>query len=136
MVPTGPVPQDAAANLVAALRAQAKTAPDAALAKVAGQFEALFVQMLLKSMREATPSFDPLTGSATKTYQGMLDEQWSKVIAEKGIGLAPQLRGDIVEGHHLDAAAAEGLQELPQPVGELVAEAPGAVHAPFTRRVT
>lgn len=77
------------------LKRDARTDPQQAVKTAATQFEALFVQMLLKSMREATPSFDPLTGSATKTYQGMLDEQWSKVIAEKGIGLAPLIERQL-----------------------------------------
>ena len=37
------------------LHLMAKKNPDEALQKVAQQFEALFMNMLLKSMREATP---------------------------------------------------------------------------------
>ncbi len=77
------------------LRRDARTQPEKAVKQAATQFETLIVQMLLKSMREATPSFDPLASSASRTYQSMLDEQWAKVISEKGIGLAPLIEKQL-----------------------------------------
>lgn len=112
------------------LRRDARTQPGQAVKAAATQFEALFVQMLLKSMREATPSFDPLSSSAAKSYQGMLDDQWAKVIAEKGIGLAPlierQLSKNIKPQAGTPAAAA-----IPQ----AAALPPGAKEQDFTNRM-
>ena len=71
-----------------ALRNQAKKDPDKALKAAATQFEALFMQMLLKSMREATPQFDPAASEAGRTYTGMLDQQLSQTLSGKGLGLA------------------------------------------------
>jgi flagellar protein FlgJ len=74
---------------LAALRREARADPQKAVKQAATQFEQLFVQMLLKSMREATPQFDPLASHSTRLFQGMLDEQWAKTLAGRGIGLAP-----------------------------------------------
>jgi flagellar protein FlgJ len=71
-----------------ALRNQAKKNPDKALKAAATQFEALFMQMLLKSMRDATPQFDPAASDAGRTYTGMLDQQLSQTLSGKGLGLA------------------------------------------------
>ncbi len=75
-----------------ALRAQAKTAPDAALGKAASQFEALFIQMLLKSMRDSLPQDGILDSEATRTYTGMFDQQLATSMSTKGgLGLAKML---------------------------------------------
>lgn len=71
-----------------ALRNQARRDPDKALKAAATQFEALFMQMLLKSMRDATPQFDPAASDAGRTYTGMLDQQLSQSLSGKGLGLA------------------------------------------------
>jgi len=89
----------AAASLAAdtrsldALRAQAKSDPDKALKAAATQFEALFMQMLLKSMRDATPQYDPANSDAGRMYTGLLDQQLSQSLTSqatpgKGLGLA------------------------------------------------
>lgn len=65
----------------------------AALREVAGQFEALFLQSMLKSMRDASMG-DPIFGDneAQEMYQGMLDQQLAMEMASgKGIGLAEML---------------------------------------------
>lgn len=80
------------ANALSGLKQQAKVAPEAALAKAASQFEALFTQMLLKSMREALPHDGPLDSDTTKTYTGMLDQQLAQELSKKnGLGIADML---------------------------------------------
>jgi flagellar protein FlgJ len=46
------------------------------------------MQMLLKSMRDATPQFDPNASEAGRLYTGMLDQQLSQTMSGKGLGLA------------------------------------------------
>ncbi|VAW73579.1 Flagellar protein FlgJ [peptidoglycan hydrolase] [hydrothermal vent metagenome] len=59
------------------------------LREVAGQFEALFLQMMLKSMREANLGEGMFDSEHTKTYQGMFDQQISLEMSRgRGIGLA------------------------------------------------
>lgn len=76
-----------------ALRHQAETDSNAALPAVAKQFESMFTEMLLKSMREANFG-DPLFESqATDTWQDMYDQQLSLSLAQhgKGLGIADML---------------------------------------------
>ena len=76
-----------------ALRVGAKNNDPAALREVAGQFEALFLQSMLKSMRDASIG-DPLFGdsNAHDMYEDMLDQQLAVEMASgKGIGLAEML---------------------------------------------
>ncbi len=83
------------------LRTGAKNNDDKALEAVAKQLEGVFLNMMLKSMREANSMFgedNPLNSKETEFYQGMYDQQISLSMAEgKGIGLADviirQMRG-------------------------------------------
>ncbi|RUR29196.1 flagellar assembly peptidoglycan hydrolase FlgJ [Vreelandella nanhaiensis] len=73
------------------LQHTARVDPEAGAHSAAQQFEALFVQMMMKSMRDAIPTSGLISSTTTDTYQQMLDQQWSQVIASKGIGLADVL---------------------------------------------
>ncbi len=77
----------------AGLRAAADNRDPKALREVASQFEALFLQTMLKSMREASLG-DPIFGNSDQheMYQGMMDQQLALEMASgKGIGLADML---------------------------------------------
>lgn len=73
------------------LRHTASRDPNAGLEEAAKQFEALFVQMMMKSMREATPRSDLLHSQQTEFYESLLDQQWAQHLAGRGFGLAEQL---------------------------------------------
>ncbi|WP_339641595.1 flagellar assembly peptidoglycan hydrolase FlgJ [uncultured Porticoccus sp.] len=74
---------------LASLRSHAREAPGAAISEVAGQFESLFVQMMLKSMRDATVDGGLFDSSQLETYQQMFDQQISLELSQQGgIGLA------------------------------------------------
>jgi len=73
------------------LKRDAARDPRAAVKKAAQQFEALFMQMVLKSMRDATPKSGMLDSSANEMYTGMLDQQIAGKIAASGTGLADML---------------------------------------------
>lgn len=86
------------------LRASADRNDPAALREVAGQFEALFLQMMLKNMRSASLG-DPIMGDSKQheLYRDMMDQQLSLDMARgKGIGLADmlvrQMGGDVASG--------------------------------------
>ena len=70
------------------LRTTAGAAPEKALREVAKQFEVLFMNMLLKSMRDAAPQDGPLDSDQTRMYTGMLDQQLAQSMASRGLGLA------------------------------------------------
>lgn len=73
------------------LQHSARVDPEASVNGAAQQFEALFIQMMVKSMRDAIPTSGLMNSSTTDTYQQMLDQQWSQVMASRGIGLADAL---------------------------------------------
>ena len=71
------------------LRAEATKNPNAALEEVAAQFESIFLQQMLKSMRDATTKSDLFDSSQMDTYQSMADQQLAVQLSEQGgIGLA------------------------------------------------
>jgi flagellar protein FlgJ len=70
------------------LRMQAKQTPDQALKAAAQQFESVFLNMMLKSMREATPQEGMFDNEQTKMFTGMLDQQLAQTMSSRGVGLA------------------------------------------------
>ena len=81
---------------LAPLKSEAKANSPAALKEVEKQFESLFTQMLLKSMREANKSLsngDSLFGSdQADFYQDMFDQQMAVHLSQgSGLGLADVL---------------------------------------------
>ena len=70
------------------LKLESKQPTPEALKKAAQQFEALFMNMMLKSMREATPQDGMFDSEQTRLYTSMLDQQLSQTMASRGIGLA------------------------------------------------
>lgn len=73
------------------LKHTASVSPEKGLKEAARQFEAIFVQMMLKSMREAIPESGMFDSKESRFYTEMLDKQWSQHISEQGVGLADQL---------------------------------------------
>lgn len=73
---------------VDALRRTARSSPQEGMKQASRQFEALFMQMMLKSMRDATSSESMFSSSQEKTYTSMLDQQLSQNLSGRGLGLA------------------------------------------------
>lgn len=66
--------------------------------KVSQDFEALFVGMMMKSMRE-TVGKDKLTGGGhgEEVYRSMLDQEYATAAAKRGgLGLAPMIEKEII----------------------------------------
>jgi flagellar protein FlgJ len=74
------------------LRAQARNNSEETLREVAGQFEALFIQMMLKSMRDANLAEGLLDSQHSKTYQSLYDKQIAIDLSkQQGLGLADMM---------------------------------------------
>ncbi|MES2128417.1 MAG: flagellar assembly peptidoglycan hydrolase FlgJ [Pseudomonadota bacterium] len=73
------------------LRQGAKAQTPEALRGAATQFEAMFINMMMKSMRDATPQDGMTDSQTTKTFTSMLDQQLSQTLAKRGMGLADVL---------------------------------------------
>jgi flagellar protein FlgJ len=75
------------------LRAAARRDPDAAFATVAKEFEALFIQLMLKAAREASPEGGLFDSRELKMYREMMDDQIALAMAEQGgLGFEAVLR--------------------------------------------
>lgn len=112
---------------LASLRADAQADSEQAIAPVARQFEALFLQMMLKSMRDAVPEGGLFDSQGGELYREMHDKQLSVTLAEQGgIGLADTIARQL-GGRALTEQGAELRRELlaraPQ-VNALAADTP------------
>ncbi len=78
------------------LRRQAQKDPEKTLKTVAQQFESLFMQMVLKSMRKASFNDPNFNSSQGKFYQDMFDKQLSLNLSQgRGIGLTEMLERQL-----------------------------------------
>jgi flagellar protein FlgJ len=79
------------ANGLNGLRLAAKqNAPDATR-KAATQFEGMFLNMMMKSMRDASPQDGITDSEQSKMFTSMLDQQLTQNMATRGVGLADVL---------------------------------------------
>jgi flagellar protein FlgJ len=88
------------------LKQTARQDPAAGLGEASRQFEAVLLQMMLKSMREAGPQSGLLDSQQGRLYTEMLDQQWAQSLAGRGLGLAEQIEGQLrgqVPGANLPA---------------------------------
>ena len=82
-----------------------------AIRGAAKQFEALFVNMMVQSMRKATPQDGPFDTEQTKMFTSMLDQQMSQTLAQRGVGLADVLTRQLSKGKGIADPAADPSQD-------------------------
>jgi len=89
------------------LRTQFSKNPQEGLKAAAQQFETLFLQMVMKSMRDAVPQDGLLNSDQSRFYTGMLDQQLAQNLSTsgKGVGFARLIEQQL--GRNLPGA--EGL---------------------------
>ena len=81
---------------LAQMRAGAVQGEERVKKEVAQQFESIFINMMLKSMRDATERSGLLDSEATKTYESMFDQQLSAELAGQGtFGIAQALQNQL-----------------------------------------
>lgn len=88
-------------NTLGGLRRLSKERSPEATKEAARQFEALFVQQMLKSMRDATPKNGLFDSDETRMYQSLLDQQLSMQLTTRagGIGLAKVIERQLNAGN-------------------------------------
>ncbi|NQE48557.1 flagellar assembly peptidoglycan hydrolase FlgJ [Herbaspirillum rubrisubalbicans] len=109
------------ANGLNGLREAAKQNSPEAIKGAAKQFEALFLNMVMKSMRDATPQNGPFDNEQTKMFTSMLDQQLSQSLAQRGVGLADVLTRQLSaslpkklpDAQDLDGTAQPGEEGVP-----------------------
>ena len=131
-------PLAADAGALSALKLQAKSAPKAALSAAATQFEAMFVQMLLKSMREALPQDGMLSSEQSKLYTSLFDQQIAQQMGKRGIGLRQVLERQLAPALGADdTKAAAGAPAVASVAGTTViagaTDVAGAARGPAAR---
>src|SRR5690606_437839 len=75
------------------LRSEAARNPQGAARQAAVQFESLFTQMVLKSMRDATPRTE--ASPSGDTFTAMLDARFSQQLSGRPGGLAEMLEKQL-----------------------------------------
>ncbi|SFV03022.1 flagellar assembly peptidoglycan hydrolase FlgJ [Pseudoduganella namucuonensis] len=136
MIRQSPSPTDLSANLatdvkgMGALRQQAKEGAPEALKGAATQFEAMFLNMMMKSMRDATPQEGMFDNEQTKMFTTMLDQQTSQNMAKKGVGLADVLVRQLSQVQNAQALApGQGMPGLSAQAGMAAAKLQRAIEA-------
>ncbi|MBY0573279.1 MAG: flagellar assembly peptidoglycan hydrolase FlgJ [Undibacterium sp.] len=105
-------------ELKRASRQGSQSSPDA-LKAAASQFEALFVGMMLKSMRQAGGQEGMLDNEQSRMFTSMLDQQLSQKIASRGIGLADAMYRQLSNNAMASAMSAVQNSDDPIPLGGL-----------------
>ncbi|MFM0201001.1 flagellar assembly peptidoglycan hydrolase FlgJ [Paraburkholderia fungorum] len=90
------------------LSAQAKASPQAGMKMAAQQFDAVFTQMMLKSMRDATPQDGPFDSHDSATFTSMMDQQLSQQLSQKGIGVADAMLKQLMRNQGMQVSGASG----------------------------
>lgn len=106
-------------NSLAQTRRLAREDPRAALKDAARQFEAVFLQMVLKAMRDASPAQGLFDSEQARLYQSMLDQQLAQALSARGsTGLAALIEQQLARGlppQGADAGAEAGIAAPPVP---------------------
>jgi len=101
---------------LAALRNQAKSQSPEAIKAVAQQFEALFMDMMVKSMRDANLGSGLFDSDETEMYQQMWDQQIALQLAKnKGFGIAELMTRQLQQTAAAQAASGDGPQAATDP---------------------
>ena len=108
------------ASALSRLKQVSKSDPHEAAKEVATQFEAMFIQMMLKSMRDAIPKGGLFGSNDLETYTEMADQQIAINLSKSGgMGLANVITRQLTLGRADTAAEqATSAQDLLQRVGE------------------
>jgi peptidoglycan hydrolase FlgJ len=105
-LPLGLAGQDPQA--LQALRSQATRDPKAAVEQAAKQFEALFMQELVKSMRQATPTSGLFENSGTQMGTEMLDSQYALKLTGLPGGLSQAIARQLMRAMDPATTGKEG----------------------------
>ncbi len=88
------------------LKGRAKRREEGALRETAEQFEAMFLQMMLKTMRDAVPRSGFMDSDSVKTYESMYDRELALHLARKNsVGIADMLVNSLSKRKGMDESA-------------------------------
>ena len=83
----------------AELRLKIRQDPEAGVKVAAQQFETMLLQMMLKSMRDASPQDGMMDSDQTRLYTSMLDQQLAQNLSASGkLGFAKLIEQQLTQG--------------------------------------
>jgi Rod binding domain-containing protein len=98
------------------LKGQARLDAKSAIKQTAQQFEALFLQMMMKSMRESIVKSELSESNTMETFEGMFDKEVSVQLAKKNsLGLADMLVKNLEQNQANLATTADILKQRQDP---------------------
>ncbi|MFZ4478410.1 MAG: flagellar assembly peptidoglycan hydrolase FlgJ [Rhodoferax sp.] len=109
---------------VDALRRTVRSSPQEGMKQASKQFEVLFMQMVLKSMREASPAEGMFGSQQEKMYTSMLDQQMAQHLSGRGLGLAEAMYAQLSRSIKGDSAAAPAAAASGKPLSGANGPAP------------
>ena len=110
------------------LRVKANQDPKSAVREAAKQFETMFTQQLLKSMRDSSMNADMMDNEGTKMGTEMLDSQWASKIAGQPGGLSDVIARQLERQMGItQGVASKPATANPAPVDPLHPDAPVAL---------
>jgi flagellar protein FlgJ len=116
-------------NSLSVLKRSAHDNSPEAIKATAKQFEALFLQLVLKSMRDTVPKDGMLDSDSTRFYEGLGDQQLAAVLAQRGgVGLAASMERQLMQQAGF-ATGADGQATSPSPAAKPT-PAPQTLNAP------
>lgn len=109
------------------LKLEAGRDPARAAKAAASQFEALFMQSLLRGLRDTIPKSGLTGGSATDTYTSLLDQQLAQKLAGRPGGLAEVIARQLTR--HMSGSAATTTASPTMSGSALAASSPAGAEA-------
>ena len=99
-------------NALAQLKGDASRDPSKAVRKTAEQFEAYFIQQMMKTMRDSIEKSDLVEGGNMEMYQDLMDKEVSLSMAKRGgMGLADMLERQMNQAQVLSTQDALRLRQ-------------------------
>mgnify|MGYP000903228462 CR=1 FL=1 len=131
MNPAAPTPSIFDTQSLTALKQGLRQDDPQALKTAARQFEAVFLQMVMKSMRASVPQEGMFDSDQTRFYQELLDSQMAQVLAGKGgTGLAAMIERQLSRPDAVAVPDQEGGMPLALPARAMPLPSPRAVPLP------
>jgi flagellar protein FlgJ len=89
-------------NALTRLKGEAAQDPSKAIRKTSEQFEAYFIQQMMKTMRESVEKSDLLEGGNMDMYQDLMDKEMSlEMVKRGGMGVANMMERQMLQAQEL-----------------------------------
>jgi len=128
IISSSTAPTPASLNLAGGLenlRIKAQQDPKSAVREAAKQFETMFTQQLLKSMRDSTMNTEMMDNAGSKMGTEMLDSQWATKIAGQPGGLSDVIARQLERQMGItQGVTAKPASANPTPIDPLHPDAP------------